>query len=119
MAVGMAASRSGTAVRDGLVLPAWTRLRRPAARVCTLPIDSAVPQRHNTRILRLSSRRKARYDGPTLLLHTIRRATGKKTEKIAFQLQAVCEHAAFLGPIPSSTGVRAASYATTEKPRRL
>ena len=53
MAVGIiAASLSGTAARDGSVSRAWTRLRRPAARVCTLPIDKA---------LQLSAARRRRF----------------------------------------------------------
>ena len=119
MAVGIiAASRSGTAARGALVLPAWTRSRRPAARVCTLPIDKALwlSAAATPTILCLTNRRKARYDGPTLLHRTSRRVTTEKPDR---RVPGGLRIGAFLGPIPSSTGVRAASYATTEKPHRL
>ena len=124
MAVGIiAASRSGTAAsarrpaRGGLVLPAWTRSRRQAARVCTLPIDKALQlSAAAPTILCLTSRRKARYDGPTLLHRTIRRVATEKPDR---RVPGGLRIGAFLGPIPSSTGVRAASEAHNEKPHRL
>ena len=75
MAVGIAANARREArrrARGGLVLPAWTRLRRPAARVCTLPIDKALQLSAATpTILRLTNPWKARDDGPTRLRRTM------------------------------------------------
>ena len=120
MAVGIAANARREArrrARGGSVLPAWTRLRRPAARVCTLPIDKALQLSAATQtICVLRTRRKARYDGPTRLRRTSRRVTTEKPDR---RVPGGLRIGAFLGPIPSSTGVRAASYATTEKPQRL
>ena len=116
MAVGMAASP----VRHGC--QRWIGAARVDAlassgcpRVCTLPIDKAL-QLSAATICVLRTRRKARYDGPTLLRHTTRRVATEKPDR---RVPGGLRIGAFLGPIPSSTGVRAASYATTEKPRRL
>ena len=97
------------------MLPAWTRSRRPAARVCTLPIDKALQLSAADGFAPFEPSEGSVRRSHASPSHEPTRTTEKPDRRVPGGLRI----GAFLGPIPSSTGARAASYATTEKPRRL